>query len=294
MADVKFYFDELLNGDRNNLAYLVSAGSESNILAKGFINMESFSLEVKNRWGGVDGVPGIGGTISSFANSLRSKVAGWSAYAEKASDSIAALGNKLGINDWLSNSEGTVSSIIEGAIDAVGTTVENLTGRFGEISQTAVESADTYMRLFNGTDVSVPLTFEEYLITDCDSTNANNDIDKKLGERLKKFAGYFTESSLTDGFIGYTKAPGNFRTSLDGLKKDSEPQGTYALVYNNYRFRGLLIDDMGIEVSTTKVKIGEGNYRPLYYKIRYTLTPAVKHTTEDFVKWFTGINSVQP
>lgn len=297
-----FYYDKLLDnkGNNNNLAYLVSAGGEK-VLAKGFVTSDSFGLGVKNHWGGVDGVPGIGGTIASNINSLRSKAAGLSAYAGKAVDVIRSTSNKFGLSDWVEDSQSGILSFIGNALKEAGNRIKDAANFVDTISQNAVESADTYMKLFNGTDIEIPLSFDEYLITDSiemvNKTAKNKrstDICLMLSERLRNFAGYFDSNNLDEGLLGYTKAPGGFKTTLKGLKAGAEPEGTYALYYNGYRFRGLLVDSLDIEVSTAKVRVGKGKYRPLYFKIHYNLTPAVKHSTEDFVKWFTGMSSVKP
>jgi len=305
--EVTFYYDELLKfgvnyKDMNGLkgpeylqAVLIkgsgSASVGTNIVARGLINESDFTISASNKWGKLEGVPLIGGTVASNLNSLRAKAAGMSVYAKKTVDVILNQAERWGVTDWVGDTLGIDS--IQDEVYKFQNAVGNVTDFVNKASQNAIESADDFMRIFNGSEIEFPHQFTEYLVTDSYDLSKDGavDVHELYLDRIKATIGRYSADGKTGGFIGYTTPPSGFRTSLDGLKNRAHPAGTFTLAFAHYFIRGLLVESVNAEVSTTKVKVENGKskeIRPLYIKLTYNLTPAVKYSIDDLENRFNG------
>lgn len=279
-----FYLDEALKYDKqkNNQAVLFLAGDNAKRIAIGFSDSESLKINVRHNYEQLDGIMGSIGSQYNTVRKFATKYGTLGSYGLATINSmLGTVTDKLGLGD----DDSDLSNIVNGAKSAtewISEKASTLNSYAQRYFQSSVDSADAYMMIFNGTGVSVSLNMYQYLITD----SINTDINKELSVIVNDLMGDYSalKNGDQDAFIGYTEPPHHFETKLSAMTPGVEPNGTLTLYINDIRFRGLILEDLELERSKTRVQTNYGE-RPLWVKLEYTFKNVVKYTKDDVLEW---------
>ena len=297
-----FYLDEFLHGDHfYNQVRLVgverkdakkSPGSKSKtggqypVIARGFTTDQEISIGIKHDFQKLDGLEGIG-NLRNIWQTIRRK--GITAAA-------VTQGVFAGLDNWVKNNMGTDSTLGD-FTSGMSNITTDLSGVVQTYLQPDIDTADNWMTIFNGTNINVPVAFEEVLITD--NINSSNSASgslhegSALGKLKKKLAYLIGEYKVLDkdgnSFIGATTPPNGFKTTLDGLKGGT-PEGTFTLWYGNVRFPGVVVENIDIKMSKARVALTNGQFSPLYITINYVCRPVIKYTKSLLDNWMDAVS----
>lgn len=122
------------------------------------------------------------------------------------------------------------------------------------------------------------------------TTTGTNYVRNRVTELLSKyFIGDFSdlitdESSKLHGLIGFQDPPNGYNVTFNDLGSEG-PDGTFTLYIGKlYKVPKLKVDNVSLTFSKHKVKYKDKNIDtsdPLYAKIKITLSPAVRYTTQE-------------
>lgn len=274
MAGPRFFFDDY-QMDRNlkwnenqkrNQVRLVNV-KDDDIVIKGFTLSESYNIGVQHDFKQLNGFGTIG-TVKDFINKTRETTAKVTGAIQGISSGFSLLANKY-----------LDSGKFQDIVNDVSSVVNNAGAFIQSYAQGSIDSSDAYMYVFDGTDITIPTRFTQYLITDA----FNTDIEAQLIKIFNSLIGEFSNDDA--GFIGYTKAPNGFETSIEGLSGKA-PRGTFTMWYGDYRFPGVVVNSIDIDVSKTRVSVEGGKTKPLYIQIDYGVKPVIKYTKKHLLEWF--------
>lgn len=280
-----FYLDRLYDeklvgateGDqannRNNQVILYDHTGK--LVLRGHATFDETSINISNEF---ERITGLTGDIMNFYNNIRTQGIKYSALASGGADAVTNIMGKL--FDGNSEFKG-VTEIMNGLSDWI----KKNTGRLQHYAQMAPDTADSYLYMFKGTNITTPTRFSKLWLT---SSYDEESIYIRVKNDLRRFIGQFTTDEDTTGFVGFTKAPNDYKASLSALKSvNTSPEGTFTMWYGRQNFRGMVVTDIDLTLSRTNIKFGSKDYRPLYINADFTVRPVVKYTSKNFDKWLT-------
>lgn len=264
-----FYLDKFLSKKNPyNQVRLVDGDTEKGeVVVRGYTTNDTYSIGINNDFQHLDGLSAIGNLRNTWTELRKTGIIAGSVLE----------GATKGLNSWVQkNTDGGWGADMLNTVAGLSSTISD---KVQQIAQLDIDTADNYLYMFNGTKITVPLSFSQLMVT---SSYEDPSILKELEKILNRLIGdYHTEA---EGFVGVTQPPNDFKTSLDGLKGRS-PKGTFSLYYGNMRFPGVVVTDVSINISKARVRISSGELVPLYLTAEYTCLPVIKYTKQLLTDW---------
>ena len=190
------------------------------------------------------------------------------------------IGIKSNYQNWLSS----ITAQWEQVSESVQNTIEQF---FGGVEGTAwtylqsVASSD-YYKVFTGTDVEIPLTFESRLYSRVEDgryitpmEQLNNINEYFMGERVQ------VSNENSNSFMFYTAPHGYSGIKTQGFR----PEGTLSLYIGRYiRIDHLVLVSYSYTISREVLRIGTEDKGPLYIDVSFQLMPATVFTSDQVQK----------
>lgn len=263
--EVLFYADQQLELGEMTVK-VISSGGENPWVVRGWLR-EDFAVGIQNNWNSGDStiMKQIVDGAAKFITSRDAKT-----YTE-----IASKG--------LGMAKGLVSSGSKG--HAMITELQGMVNKAGAYTNSHIFSADDFYKSFKGTNINIPSNITITLITDALDRDVYEDVNRLFGASIGEF------QSPLSGFVGIQLPPNGFRSTTNNLKDGVQIPGTLNMEVGNnekggFRLTNLVINSVNLVASTTKVKLSNGQYRPLYIDVSVGLEPARKYTPDDMRNMF--------
>lgn len=275
-------YDEALVGategdqanNRNNQVILYD--HNGNLVLRGHATFDETSINISNEF---ERITGLAGDALNFYNNLRQAGIKYSALANGGIGAVSKVLKKA-----FDSGDGGTSGL-DSFLDTLTGLAKKTDSVIQHYAQMAPDTADSYLYMFKGTNITTPTRFSKLWLT---SSYDEESIYTRVKNDLKRFIGQFTTEEDDTGFIGFTKAPNDFKATLNALKSvNTSPEGTFTMWYGRQNFRGMVVTDIDLTLSRTNIKFGSKDYRPLYINADFTVRPVVKYTSKNFDKWLT-------